>query len=437
MRPTPWGDADLLRERRLPPGPGSAREDVRRNQRERLFAATVALVAEHGFETTTLIDISKLSGVSRGTFYEHFADKRECFLAALDAMADLAIEAVRASYGTESDPERKLYSAFGTLTELTLAQPAAAGVWFVESFAVGAEGVARHQRAFEPLERLTHDYVALSPAHAEMPPAIVSALLGGARRVYYRRLRTGEQAALPESFRKLVRWALAYEPPPTALRRPPALPATEPNGDAPGGVDQAERIIRAVAQCVAEKGYAATSVSDVARCAASSMRTFYAHFENKEEALLAALDWGNVQTMAAALPAFNRGPDWPRSVRNALHGVFAYLAREPALARAGAVEVYAAGPRALDRRDAALAGFQAFLAPGVELAPDVPSIASEAIAGAIDSLLYRAASEGGPDEVHAIAPVASYIALAPFIGAEAACEVVNAGGQPRRARTHS
>src|ERR1700741_736724 len=126
MRATPWGDADALRDRRLPPGPSAAREAVRQNQRERLFAATVALVAEQGYEATTLIEISQLSGVSRGTFYEHFADKQECFLAALDALADLAIDEIRRSYGTAGDAETKLQAAFGKLTELALVQPAAA-----------------------------------------------------------------------------------------------------------------------------------------------------------------------------------------------------------------------------------------------------------------------------------------------------------------------
>ncbi len=48
MVATPWGDSDLLRDRMLRPGPGTPREEVVGNQRERLFAAMVASVAETG-----------------------------------------------------------------------------------------------------------------------------------------------------------------------------------------------------------------------------------------------------------------------------------------------------------------------------------------------------------------------------------------------------
>jgi AcrR family transcriptional regulator len=165
------------------------------------------------------------------------------------------------------------------------------------------------------------------------------------------------------------------------------------------------------------------------------MRTFYAHFENKEQAFSAMIDWGNVQTYAAALPAFNRGVDWPYSVRNALYAVMAHLSHEPAVARAGSVEIYAAGAAALDHRDRAVDQFQRFLDGGYEQQPDVPTIAAEAISGALDALLYRELQAGRAAELDAIAPTATYVALAPFIGAEAACDIANSGGQPRRSRT--
>ena len=69
MARTPWGDAAQLREKKLRPGRGTPREEAERNQRERLFAAMVATVAEKGYEATTVADLVKLSGVSRSAFY--------------------------------------------------------------------------------------------------------------------------------------------------------------------------------------------------------------------------------------------------------------------------------------------------------------------------------------------------------------------------------
>ena len=65
MTRTPWGDATELRERMLRPGRGTPREEAEKNQRERLLAAMVATVADHGYEATPVADLVKLSGVSR------------------------------------------------------------------------------------------------------------------------------------------------------------------------------------------------------------------------------------------------------------------------------------------------------------------------------------------------------------------------------------
>jgi AcrR family transcriptional regulator len=64
-----------------PSWPGATREDVVRNQRERLFAAMVASTASKGYPATTVADLIALAGVSRATFYEHFDDKAHCFRA--------------------------------------------------------------------------------------------------------------------------------------------------------------------------------------------------------------------------------------------------------------------------------------------------------------------------------------------------------------------
>ena len=63
--------------------------------------------------------------------------------------------------------------------------------------------------------------------------------------------------------------------------------------------------------------------------------------------MLAALDSGSAQMLAAALPAFRRAPDWQQSVRAASEAMFGFGAEEPEYARLGAVEMYAAGKRAL------------------------------------------------------------------------------------------
>src|SRR5262245_64584126 len=72
---------------RLPPGRhGLPREFVARNQRERLIAGLAEAVAENGYAGTTIAHITRHAAVSRRTFYEHFASKDECFVAAYDTV---------------------------------------------------------------------------------------------------------------------------------------------------------------------------------------------------------------------------------------------------------------------------------------------------------------------------------------------------------------
>src|SRR3954462_13087342 len=103
---TPWGDAASLRERKLRPGRGPPREEAVRNQRERLFAAMVATVAEKGYEGTTVADLVELSGVSRSAFYRHFDDKQACFLAAIEAIVEPGPERIAGDESVPAGTER-------------------------------------------------------------------------------------------------------------------------------------------------------------------------------------------------------------------------------------------------------------------------------------------------------------------------------------------
>src|SRR4051812_42933268 len=59
--------------------------------RERLVLGMVTAVAERGYAATTITDVVRHARVSRRTFYEHFADKEACFLAAYDAVSDAVL----------------------------------------------------------------------------------------------------------------------------------------------------------------------------------------------------------------------------------------------------------------------------------------------------------------------------------------------------------
>jgi AcrR family transcriptional regulator len=107
-----------------------------------------------------------------------------------------------------------------------------------------------------------------------------------------------------------------------------------------------------MAEVVGEKGYGPVAVADVIARAGVSRKTFYEHFDNKEECFLAAYDAG-VELMLAAIDAAIRdaAPGGPLAIARA--GTARYLetlAANPAFARTFLIEVLGAGPRALERR---------------------------------------------------------------------------------------
>jgi AcrR family transcriptional regulator len=422
MVQTPWGDASQLRERKLRPGRGTPRDEAERNQRERLFAAMVATVDEKGYEATTVADLVKLSGVSRSAFYRHFEDKEACFLAAVEAIVNPTLRQLsQAGTAPEIDAGKR---AFETLIAQIVEQPAASKLCVVEVYAAGEGGAAVVDKTMDSATGVLGALLEHVPGREGMPPEVVRALVGGIQKATHKRLYRGQQEELVELAPQLWDWLLSYPVPPgplKALRRRTvkALPFEERQKLA----NPPERILRALAAVVAEKGYPDTTVAEVVERASTSQRTFYEHFKNKEDAIVAALDSGSAHMLAAALPAFRRAPDWPHAVHDTQEAMFSFGAEEPEYARLGGVEMYAAGKRALDQREVVTEGMEGLLAPGYELKPETPPIAAEAIGGALYSLLYDHVNKKGPETLPDLVPTLVYVTLAPFLEAEEAYEV--------------
>ncbi|HET7590844.1 MAG TPA: TetR/AcrR family transcriptional regulator [Solirubrobacterales bacterium] len=407
----------------LPPGRGTPREKAARNQRERLFGATVATVAEKGYEATTVADLVKLSGVSRSAFYKHFADKQACFLAAVEAIVWPALERLGTGEGEPLGMERARRS-FETLIGQIVKQPAAAKMCVVEVYAAGPEGADLVDRVMDMTTTVAASLLEQVPERQGMPVELVRALVGGIQKTIHKRLYRGQEAELTELTPQLWDWLLCYPVPPGPLRatRRRAVKAV-PFEERQAQSNPPERILRALAAVVAEKGYPNTTVAEVVERASTSQRTFYEHFKNKEDAIVAALDSGSAHMLAAALPAFRRAPDWPHAVHDTQEAMFRWGAEEPEYARMGGKEMYAAGKRALDQREVVTEGMEGLLAPGYELKPETPPIAAEAIGGALYSLLYDHVNKKGPETLPDLVPTLVYVTLAPFLEAEEAYEV--------------
>ncbi len=115
---------------------------------------------------------------------------------------------------------------------------------------------------------------------------------------------------------------------------------------------QRARIFRAMADTMADKGYAATSVADVLRAAKVSRETFYEQFDSKEDCFMSALEAATDVVLAQAFATRPTGGTPLERFDSGLRTYLDALAAQPALSRLFLIEVYAAGPAALERRAA-------------------------------------------------------------------------------------
>lgn len=210
--------------------------------------------------------------------------------------------------------------------------------------------------------------------------------------------------------------------PPKRRRRPEQLPPGRHGLSRRDVVrSQRGRILAAVTEVVAEDGYQAARVTDVIARAGVSRKTFYEHFSDKEECFLAAYDTNLADLMGATSANFDRPEDWPERVRSGLTAFLEGLASRPDAARMCMVEVLAAGPKALARREAAIRGFTYFLDAGRSGAPrGLPPFTALAIIGGVNELLYAEILRGAVADLPKLLPELVYWVTLPFLGHEAA-----------------
>jgi AcrR family transcriptional regulator len=422
---TPWGDPRELCSQRLKPGPGNARDEVERSQRQRLFAGLVATVAEHGYPATRVADVIERAGVSRNTFYRHFASLYDCLLQTLDAIVAGAEAAMVVQLEGDGPWDERLRNYFEALIDLAVAQPAAARLCFVEAYVAGPEAVGRVDRVARAVGRRALAVVEESPERAGMPPGVARAVLGGLRTVIQIRLYTGRESELPALVPQLMDWALSYRTPPAPLRVPEHPPATPPHPRPHDPDETRGRIVAALTTSVARQSYSRTTTTEIAAAGSMSLTTFYRRFDGKEAAFLAALDDAMLRLLDVSLPAYEAADDWPHGIRDGLETLLAYLASEPDIAKFTAGAVWTGIPAALEHVDERMASFQALLAEGLRQPSRPSDVVPEAIGASILALSYDDLARRGAETLHELAPTAAFVALAPAIGAIEACAIVN------------
>ncbi|HLM10106.1 MAG TPA: TetR/AcrR family transcriptional regulator [Thermoleophilaceae bacterium] len=227
------------------------------------------------------------------------------------------------------------------------------------------------------------------------------------------------------------------------VEAPPDIPRRLPRGT--HGLDpslvaasQRTRMLEAAGRAVADKGYAATTIEDVVRGAGVSKKTFYEQFTDKLDCFLAAYEAasdelfehvraaqdaaheGDVRSPSGSGGSPADGGTWLARTRAGIHAYLRWLAAEPALARVFLIEVAAAGPEALERRER-LRDRYAQRMRELQVANSVPDEIFHAVVAGSDDLVVRRLREGG--NLLELEPILLYLQVSLLAGPEAAAEL--------------
>jgi AcrR family transcriptional regulator len=457
---------------RLPRGPHHlGPKEVARHQRLRMYGAMVEAVAANGYANTSVKQIIGLAGVSRRAFYEQFANKEECFLATFDLIAARSVKRVNEAYRSSGGGlEQRMRAAVAEFTDEIESDAKGAGLAIVQAQTAGAAGLARLRRATGTFEQMLASSFAHAPDAGPLPTPIVRGIVGGMHEATSVRLRTGRHQEIPALGEEIVRWTLLFHTPTIGRlserlaahvragsaaganaqlardlsgRRPGEESALDawlplgtsayrangrPNGHKPNGAgapppDSRRRLLQTVLALAARDDYGALTVPQIFEEAGVSIEEFFELFADKEKCFLAAFDeLGDELLQTAADPDLVSG-DWPYAVRRVIGQLLSLLAVHPLYAQTIAVVAPSAGPAAFARNFELAHSIATLLTEG---APEQArnKLAVEGVAGAVWHTIRCQVVSGQIHLLPVMSGYLAYIVLAPFIGADAAAEVV-------------
>jgi AcrR family transcriptional regulator len=414
---------------------GLSHDQVVQNQRTRLYEAMVEIAATRGYQATTIKAVCALAGVSRQTFYDLFgSDKEACFLGAYDYVVGRAVESINVAYRGEEDSERRLCRAFEQFALEVAGEPQAARFALLETFGAGRAAFARMDRGRAMFEAMIAASIAGPSDGVTLSPTIAKGIVGGVERVSRVYLLAGKVDELPSKADELSAWVSSYRPwccsTPDETPRAPARPQPRLRGK-----DEGLRILRAAAAIAASDGYSGLSGARITRLAGVSEDTFASLYNGAtaiEDCFLAAFDLLGAEVLVCGARASRAAAGWPDGVRSGITALLDHVAAHPFVGSVAFIEIFSVGPSAIERRSRLL---QRFADVFIKRMPDSqrPSeLVAEAIVGGIWALIHDYVVRGQVHRLHELADDATYLALTPVVGHEAAVQLILGDGRSIR-----
>jgi AcrR family transcriptional regulator len=323
----------------------------------------IELAAEVGIEDVTVRGLSRLAGVSTGTFYRHFSNVEECFAATVGPLTQCALRRAYTAQRDAGGGEDGVRAALRVLLTDIERHPKEARVLLVETFAGSEDLRPLMNRGTVTLERILSGAFAPTSPEAVAPRHVARGLAAGFTRVARSRVLAGRTSELPGLVGELGDWVIALSAPDVVGMDLPERSVVYGQESAgrkaasgelasflgPASNERAQ-ILTAVLRLGLLEGMGELTVSRVRAQAGVSRRAFHSHYSNLEECFFEA-----VETVArsAAIRAQQaaRQADGGVDVVQLVETICAEVARHPALATLVFTEVGAAGKDGLCRVD--------------------------------------------------------------------------------------
>jgi TetR/AcrR family transcriptional regulator len=435
--------------KRLPHGPHRLeRVEVIHNQRARIHGAMVEAVARGGYEGTSVKQVIGLAGVSRRSFYEQFANKQECFLVTFDLIARRELAQIKEAYlAADGSLEERTGAAFRRFAQTIEDERNTLVLAALEAQRAGPAGVLHLRKATSACEQMLTCSFAESPSAIPLPLPVVRGIVGGLHGIASAFLRQSpveepEEPGCAGLAEEMLRWTLLFQSPAAqdmSERMAAGLAARMREissayghrlGDAEEpSRDERTRLLQGILRLVAHDDYGTLSAPQIADEANVSIDAFCELFTDKRDCFLAALDMIGDELLAIAADPDLVSSDWARAVRRVLAALMRYLADHPLQARTIAQEAFFTGAEAVERTVELAQSIATLLTEGAPTEAE-GCHTTDAVAGAIWHTIRCQVASGRVELLPALSDHLAYVVLAPFIGAEAAVEIVTEERRP-------
>jgi AcrR family transcriptional regulator len=172
-------------------------------RRDQILAAMIRVVGRKGYKETAVSDVIEEAGTSRTTFYKHFDDKHDCFLAAYDVLVERLFAAVTAECDGEQPWLSRVRKGLATLVEIFALEPELARTAVVEVAAAGADARRLHWNAVSRFTRYLEDGHELA-LDQELPEDTALMSAGAVSGLIFDEVLAGRASRLPARMPELL-----------------------------------------------------------------------------------------------------------------------------------------------------------------------------------------------------------------------------------------